>query len=45
VQVLKQRQLCRLGWRLASVPYFEWDEVRGDRTAAAAYVRRRVLQC
>jgi hypothetical protein len=29
--LLKRRQLRRFGWRLASIPYWEWDALGGDR--------------
>ena len=29
--LLKRRQLRHLGWRLVSVPYWEWDEVLASR--------------
>eukprot|EP00962_Isochrysis_galbana_P044958 scaffold17563_cov117-Isochrysis_galbana.AAC.1 len=31
--LLKRRQLRHVGWRLVSIPYWEWDELRKDLTA------------
>eukprot|EP00850_Spirogloea_muscicola_P016153 SM000129S26140 [mRNA] locus=s129:281260:283715:+ [translate_table: standard] len=28
--VLKRRQLRRLGWRLVAIPFYEWEELRGE---------------
>jgi len=39
--VLKRRQLKHFGWRLVSVPYWEWDEFRDkakEREQRAAYL-------
>ena len=36
--LLKRRQLRHLGWRLVSVPYWEWDEVVGSSQRATKYL-------
>ena len=37
---LKRRQLRRLGWRLLSVPYWEWMELGVSDERRAAYLLR-----
>ena len=36
--LLKHRQLRALGWRLVSVPYWEWDEVKQQETKKLGYL-------
>ena len=36
----RRRLLEVRGWRVASVPYWEWDELRGERAAQKEYLRR-----
>jgi hypothetical protein len=33
-RLLKRRQLRHLGWRLVSIPYWEWDELAKQPSAA-----------
>ena len=42
LQVLKRRQLRALGWKVLSIPYWEWDMavIYSVTTPAAAYSRR-----
>ena len=42
---LKQRQLRAMGWTVASVPYFEWDELRPDQSRKRSYARRLLERC
>ena len=37
--LLKRRLLRRVGWRVVSVPYWEWDACAGP-AEQAAYLRR-----
>ena len=39
---LKRRQLRHLGWRLVSVPYWEWDEVDASSQRAEEYLASRL---
>ncbi len=39
--VLKRRQMRQLGWRLAWVPYWEWDAQKGSE-ARAAYLSAKL---
>ena len=36
--LIKRRQLRHLGWRLVSVPYWEWDEVAASSQRAEDYL-------
>ena len=36
--LLKRRQLRALGWRVVSVPYWEWDNVKGIDSKSRAYL-------
>ena len=39
--MLKRRQLETLGgWRLVSVPYWEWDQIMGDERRQQEYLQR-----
>jgi hypothetical protein len=40
--LLKRRQLRHLGWRLVSVPYWEWDEVGASSQRAEEYLASRL---
>ena len=40
--LLKRRQLRHLEWRLVSVPYSEWDEVRASSMRAEEYLASRL---
>ncbi len=40
--LLKRRQLRHLGWRLASVPYWEWNEVEVSSQRAEEYLTSRL---
>ena len=40
--LLKRRHLQLLGYRLVSVPYWEWDEVKGDKVSEETYLRRKI---
>ena len=40
--LLKRRQLRHLGWRLVSVPYWEWDEVDASSQRAEEYLTSRL---
>ena len=40
--LLKRRLLERAGWRVIAVPFFEWDELRGEE-AQRAYLRSRLV--
>ena len=49
--LLKRRQLRHLGWRLISVPYWEWNELEADggapatrRSRQAAFLREKLEQ-
>ena len=42
--LLKHRQLRALGWRLVSVPYWEWDEVKGSKATKREYLLRKLKQ-
>lgn len=37
--LLKRRQLGQLGYRVVSVPYWEWAEVKGKVRRQEAYLR------
>ena len=39
---LKRRLLCRLGWNIVSVPYFEWGAC-SDQKQQYAYMKRRLI--
>ena len=39
---LKRRQLRHLGWRLVSVPYWQWDEVAASSQRAEEYLASRL---
>ena len=40
--LLKHRHLRQLGYALVAVPYWEWDQVRGDEASKVEYVRGKV---
>ena len=40
--LLKRHHLQLLGYSLVSVPYWEWDEVRGDTASEEAYLRSKI---
>jgi hypothetical protein len=40
--LLKRRHLQLLGYSLVSLPYWEWDEVRGDTASEEAYLRSKI---
>ena len=43
--LLKRRQLARRGWRLLSVPYWEWDHSgRSSRVAQCSYLVERLQE-
>jgi hypothetical protein len=37
---LRRRLLRARGWRLVSVPFYEWEQVAHDATEQEAYLRR-----
>jgi len=39
---LKHRHLRQLGYALVVVPYWEWDQVRGDEAAEVGYLRGKL---
>jgi hypothetical protein len=43
--LLKQRQLGQLGYKVVSVPYWEWDALRRDRDQEQAYLFRALAGC
>lgn len=38
--LLKRRQLRSFGWRLVSIPYFEWDQLHAAKGSTAELQRR-----
>lgn len=40
----RDRLLAARGWRVISLPYFEWDACRGDRRHQAECLRRILSQ-
>ena len=38
--LLKQRQLGQLGYKVVSIPYWEWDALRGDKERERAYLSK-----
>ena len=40
--LLKHRHLRQLGYALVVVPYWEWDQVRGDEAAEVEYLRGKL---
>ena len=40
--LLKRRHLQLLGYHLISVPYWEWDKVKGDNASEETYLRSRI---
>ena len=40
--MLKHRHLRQLGYALVVVPYWEWDQVRGDEAAEVEYLRGKL---
>jgi hypothetical protein len=40
--LLKRRHLQLLGYHLVSVPYWEWDKVRGDKASEETYLRSKI---
>ncbi len=40
--VLKRRQLRALGWAVIHVPYFEWQELRGNKESECAFMRQKL---
>ena len=40
--MLRTRLLEALGWKVISVPFFQWNDMRGDEGAKATYLRQRL---
>ena len=40
--LLKHQHLRQLGYALVVVPYWEWDQVRGDKAAEFEYLRGKL---
>jgi hypothetical protein len=41
--LLKQRQLGQLGYKVVSVPYWEWDKLRRDKDKEQAYLFKALV--
>lgn len=40
--VLKHRQLRALGWKVLSVPYFEWEELNYNSSSEQQYLKKKI---